>query len=142
VYFHGGAADTPEMESFLSGVVAGRSMELIEAATGRVLVPRLEIAGDSASRKRGLLGRSHLPDGTGLVIAPTNAIHTFFMRFPIDVVFVARDGRVLKVSRHLPSWRIAVGWGAYAVVELAADAATALGIDVGTALRAQPCESG
>jgi len=121
------------MSSFLSaaasgGGAAGGHFELVERDTGRVLVPHLEIAGDSASRRRGLLGRDGLPDGAALAIAPTNAVHTFFMRFPIDIVFVTRAGRVLKVREAVPAWRIAVGLGAYAVVELAAGGAARAGI--------------
>ena len=55
-----------------------------------------------------------------MLIAPTNAIHTFFMRFPIDVAFVARDGRVVKIRAAMPAWRISAAWGAHAVVEMAA----------------------
>jgi uncharacterized membrane protein (UPF0127 family) len=55
-----------------------------------------------------------------LIIAPCNSIHTFFMRFAIDVVFVARDGRVVHVSRAVPAWRLRLALRAFAVVELAA----------------------
>ena len=57
-----------------------------------------------------------------MVIAPTNAIHTFFMKFPIDVAFVTRDGRVLKIKRAMPAWRMAAAWAGYAVIEMAAGA--------------------
>ena len=137
----GGPDKERDMESFLSAVSSGGGpLELVDAKSGRVMVPRLEVAADSASRKRGLLGRTHLPIGNGLVIAPTNAIHTFFMKFPIDVAFVARDGRVVKLSKNLRSWRIAVGCGAYAVVELAANSASPAGLEVGARVRVQPCE--
>jgi len=55
-----------------------------------------------------------------MIIAPTNAIHTFFMRFQIDVAFVTRDGRVLKIRHALRPWRMAAAWGAFAVIELSA----------------------
>jgi hypothetical protein len=67
-----------------------------------------------------LLRHDALAEGSALIIAPTSAIHTFFMRFPIDVAFVARTGRILKVRRDLPPWRIAAAWRGYAVVELPA----------------------
>lgn len=57
-----------------------------------------------------------------MVIAPCSAVHTFFMRFAIDVLFVARDGRALKIYVALPPWRLAFGFGAFAVIELAAGA--------------------
>jgi uncharacterized membrane protein (UPF0127 family) len=90
--------------------------------TGCVLVDALEMAFDSASRRRGLLGRDDLPKGTGLVLAPCNAVHTFRMRFPIDVVFTARDGRVTKIVRRLAAWRAAASFSAFATIELRAGA--------------------
>ena len=131
------------MASFLSAVAKaprGATFELRDADVGRVLVPFLEIAADSASRKKGLLGRDGLPAGAGLVIAPTNAVHTFFMRFAIDIVFVARDGRVLKVRQAVPRRRVAAAWGGYAVVELAAGGARVAGIEVGRRVAVQKRE--
>ena len=89
---------------------------------GQVLASHVELAVDSESRRRGLLGRDRLDEGTALIIAPCSSIHTFFMRFAIDVIFVARDGRVLKTSTALGPRRIALRIGAFAVVELAAGA--------------------
>ena len=75
------------------------------ARTGEWVVTRLESAFDSTARRRGLLGRTGLAPGAGLVIAPTNAVHTFWMQFDIDIVFVRRDGRVIRVSRDVrPRW--------------------------------------
>lgn len=84
------------------------------------MATHIETAFSSADRKRGLLGRDGLPPGQALVIAPTNLVHTFAMRFPIDILFAARDGRVLKVSEAVPPRRIAGALRAFAVVELAA----------------------
>ena len=85
------------MASFLVGGHEGRTRHRDSSSStepsGRVAVPDLEVAVDSATRKKGLLGREGLADGAGLVIAPTNAVHTFFMRFPIDIVFVTQAGR-------------------------------------------------
>lgn len=53
-----------------------------------------------------------------MILAPCGAVHTWFMRFPIDILFAARDGRVLKVARAVRPWRIAVAWTAFATVEL------------------------
>ena len=114
------------MANFLSEAAkprAGSRFELVDASTGRCFVPQLEVAVESATRKKGLLGRDGLAPGAGLLIAPTNAVHTFFMRFPIDIVFVSRDGTVVKVSRAVPAWRMAAAWRGYAVVELAAGGA-------------------
>jgi uncharacterized membrane protein (UPF0127 family) len=89
---------------------------------GQILASHIELAVDSESRRRGLLGRDRLDEGAALIIAPCSSIHTFFMRFAIDVIFVARDGRVLKAYAAVGPRRIALRFGAFAVVELAAGA--------------------
>lgn len=86
--------------------------------TGDVLADQVSGAFDSAARKQGLLGRESWAAGNALVIAPSNAIHTFFMKFPIDVVFVRRDGTVVKAQGPVPPWRLAGALRAYAVIEL------------------------
>jgi uncharacterized membrane protein (UPF0127 family) len=88
--------------------------------TGSTLADHVELASDSKGRTRGLLGRESLADGSVLIIAPCNAVHTFFMRFTIDVVFTDRDGQVLKVCRHLKPWRIGAALGAFAALEFPA----------------------
>jgi uncharacterized membrane protein (UPF0127 family) len=110
------------MPHFLSPLLqsSGRVHGLRHVGTGETLATHLEVAFDSRARRTGLLGRDTLPSGTGLVIAPCSSIHTFFMRFPIDVVFVTRDGRVAKVRRHVKPWRIAAALTAFAVIELPA----------------------
>ena len=55
-----------------------------------------------------------------MIIAPSNAIHTFFMKFPIDVVYVTRDGRVVKCREHLVPWRVSGALRAFGVIELPA----------------------
>ena len=102
--------------------------------SGHILVSRLEAAFDSATRKKGLLGRDRLEPGTGLVIAPCGGVHTFFMRFPIDVVFVARDGRVVKVSHAVKPWRLALAVTAFCVIELPANTAVACATRAGDRL--------
>jgi uncharacterized membrane protein (UPF0127 family) len=96
--------------------------QLINARTGAVVADSVAGAFDSETRRRGLLGRDGMAPGEALIIAPTNAIHTFFMRFAIDVAFVRRDGRIVKVRRAMGPWRIALALRAYAVVEMPAGA--------------------
>jgi uncharacterized protein len=82
----------------------------------------LEPAFDSTSRKRGLLGRDGLAAGHALIIAPSNMVHTFFMRFAIDILIVSRDGRVAKAASSVPARRIVGSWRGFAVVEMRAGA--------------------
>jgi uncharacterized membrane protein (UPF0127 family) len=86
--------------------------------TGELLADSVETAFDSPSRRRGLLGRDGLAHGAALIIAPCSSIHMFFMRFPIDVVFAGRDGRIVRICHTLRPWRIAFGSGAWAVIEM------------------------
>jgi len=111
------------------------SLVLTNTRNDQVVAHTLLRAFDSASRNQGLLKRDFLEEGSALVIAPTNAIHTFFMRFAIDVAFVARDGRVLKVRRAMQPWRVSAAWGGFAVVELAAGALDRAGVQPGDLLR-------
>ena len=115
------------MASFLAPLLrASSGSHLLEnTRNGRVVANHLMTAFDSASRRKGLLGQPSLPEKSALLIAPSNGIHTCFMRFPIDVAFVARDGRVVKVRAALPAWRMALALRAYAVIELPAGALAA-----------------
>lgn len=94
-----------------------------------------EVAETAASRTRGLLGSDGLDQGRGLLLRPASSVHTAFMRFPIDVVFLDRRLRVLKVRRELRPWRSTGCLRARAVLELAAGESARLGIAPGSALR-------
>ena len=87
---------------------------------GRTL--RIEVARGWWGRARGLLGRSGLPPGHGLLLNPCRAIHTLGMRFAIDVVFLDATGRVVRVCRDVPPgrWMVRGGRDAVATLELAA----------------------
>ena len=106
--------------SFLSPMLANSQAGLTirNERNRRELANELIAAFDSKTRRTGLLKHETLADGTAMVIAPTNAIHTFFMRFAIDVAFVTREGRIVKACHALKPWRIAIAPGAFAVIEL------------------------
>ncbi|MFN7979720.1 MAG: DUF192 domain-containing protein [Vicinamibacterales bacterium] len=106
--------------------------------TAALLVTRATLAGDSHSRREGLLKREALSDDEALVIVPTQGIHTFGMRFAIDVVWVDRRGTVVGLSRDVPPKRIRLSWRAFAAVELAAGRIDALGLVRGDRLEALP----
>ena len=98
-----------------------RPHRLVNRTRDLVLATQVEPAFDSDSRRRGLLGRQSLPTDSVLAIAPSNGIHTFGMKFPIDVLFIARDGKVLKRLVSVPSRRISFALRASAVLEFAAN---------------------
>ena len=87
---------------------------------GDPVCERCRVADRPLGRMRGLLGRAALPAGEGVLLRPAAAVHTWFMRFPIDVVFLDADLRVTKVVPALRPWRLASGRGATGVLELAA----------------------
>jgi len=103
---------------------------LANAATGSRLAARVCGAFDSASRRGGLLGRDTFAD-EALVIAPCEAVHTWFMRFAIDLLFVARDGRVLRARPSVAAWRFAWRLGAFATIELPAGTLAATPVAAG-----------
>jgi uncharacterized protein len=84
---------------------------------------------------RGLLGRSELPPGEGIFLRPASSVHTFFMRFPIDVVFVDRELEVVGVRHRVAPWRMAAQRGARSTLELAAGEIERHGIAAGDQLR-------
>ena len=82
-----------------------------------------EVAETLFERARGLIGRSGLDPGKGMLIMKCNCIHTFFMRFPIDATFLDREDRVVKIVRNIRPWRPWVwgGWRAARVLETASN---------------------
>jgi uncharacterized membrane protein (UPF0127 family) len=82
------------------------------------LAHHVEVADYGAKRRKGLLGREMLSRGEGLWIVPCEAVHTFGMKFPIDLVYLDRDKRVKKIRNNMPPWRISVCLSAHSVLEL------------------------
>ena len=109
--------------------------------TGAIVATQLEAAFERETRNKGLLGRTGLSDGHALVIAPCNGVHTFFMKFTIDVFFVAKDGMVRKVSRGLRPWRVALSPGSFAVIEMAHGAAARADVRAGDRFVVEPAPS-
>jgi uncharacterized protein len=101
---------------------------------GRVVCARCVVADSFLTRLRGLLGRRELPRDEGLLINPCSSIHTWFMRFPIDVVFLDRDLGVVRVAPNVRPWRLRWGKGARQVLELAAGEVAERGIAAGDRL--------
>lgn len=90
-------------------------------------------------RALGLMFRRHLQPSVGMWIAPCSGIHTFFMRFPIDAVFVDRELKIVRVRPDLRPWRVVpLVFGAHGVIELPAGAARRLRLECGEALLVEP----
>jgi hypothetical protein len=101
---------------------------------GRVVCEHVEDAASMFARMRGLMGRASLEPGHGMLIRRTGSIHMFFMRFPIDAVFLDRHMQVKKIVRELRRNRIAASMGARSVLELRAGEAERVGLEVGNRL--------
>lgn len=81
---------------------------------------RVEVAGSNVKRSKGLLGRKGLNPGEGMWIIPCEAIHTFFMQFPIDLIYLDRQHRVKKTRAAVAAWRVSACLSAHSVLELPA----------------------
>ena len=126
-------ADNRAVHHFLEPLLRTSTSELKLGIKGQPapLATTLETAFDSAARRKGLLGRTGLPEGAALVIAPCSAVHTFAMRFPIDVIFVRRNGQIVKLRRAMPPARMSAAIGAFAVVEMSAGSIERTNVKVG-----------
>lgn len=107
---------------------------------GIVLAGRVLWATTSQARRRGLLGREQLDRDEGMFIAPTEWVHTFGMRFPIDVAFLSEDGVVLKINCHLRPYRFSkLAIRAQGALELAAGRLSETGTEVGDKIEFRDC---
>ena len=109
-------------------------LRVANQTNGRMLADRAEIAGTSAKRRTGLLKHTSLEPGEGLWIVPCESVHTFGMKFPIDVVFLNRKKRVLKTRPAMAKSRIAFSLRAYSVLELPAGTLAETGTGAGDQL--------
>lgn len=98
---------------------------------GRVVAESVTVADSTGRRLRGLLGKRDLPSGHGVLLRPAWSIHTAFMRFAIDVVFLDADQIVIKIVPSLPPFKTASCRGAREVVELRAGECERRGLALG-----------
>ncbi len=109
----------------------------------RQVADHVERAASFGARLLGLMGREALSEGHGLWIDPCNSVHTFFMKFAIDVLFLDRDHRVVRVVADIPPRRMTrVHWRAVSCVELRAGTAQRSGTVAGDQLRLAPSAAG
>ena len=112
---------------------------LINQRTNAVIARDVEIANTRETRNRGLLGRDRLDSGSALLISPCLAVHTAFMRFAIDAVYLDKAGRVVKVASDLRPWHFAdAARGARDVLELPAHEELPAGVLAAPAALAAP----
>jgi uncharacterized membrane protein (UPF0127 family) len=110
-------------------------IQRVVRADGSAVCDECFVADTVLTRMRGLLGRPPLRPGEGLMLRPASAIHTWFMRFPIDVLFLNRDLVVTAVAEDVAPWRMRARRRSRSVLELASGETRRLGIRSGDRLR-------
>ena len=119
-------------------------LRAVNQTRGALLCAKLENAGGLAGQSRGLLGRDGLDADEGMLFVPGRFepfmwMHMFFMKFAIDIVFLGRGDRVLKIDRELKPWRVSsIVFGARKAIELPAGAAKLSDTEVGDVLEFEP----
>ena len=109
-----------------------RRVRVVNATRQQVLAERAEVAESFLRRGIGLLGRSDWSRSDGLVIVPSDGVHSFFMKMTIDVLHLAKDGTVKRILPSMKPWRIGpIVWGGHAAVELPPGLAAKTGTVVG-----------
>ncbi len=96
-----------------------RTGAIYRAGSNECLIPKVQKTNSTWERMRGLLGRPPLAVDEGLLISPCPSVHTFGMRYSLDLIFLAADGRVVKLVRGLAPWRMTGCATAQTTIELA-----------------------
>ena len=109
-------------------------LRVTNPARGAVLCDRADLATTSATRRQGLLKHTGLASGEGLWIAPCEGVHTFFMKFTIDVVYLSKKKQVLKLRPNMVKRRVSLCLRAYSTLELPAGKIAETGTQVGDQL--------
>jgi len=97
-----------------------RRLRIINQSRGIVLATMAELADTAPARSKGLLGRNSLAKGEALWIVPCESVHTFFMRFALDLVYLDRSQRIVKIRTNVPPWRLSACFRAHSIIEFAA----------------------
>lgn len=116
-----------------SSQIGGR-LSIRNVTRGTDLASAAEVAGTGAQRSKGLLGRTGLAPGEALWIVPCEAVHTFFMKFSLDLVYLDRRRRIVKIKRNVAPWRLSACVRAHSVIEFAAGALHPEGVHLGDQL--------
>ena len=113
-------------------------MRLMNERTKQQVADVVEMADTRQTRRRGLLGRDCLERNAALMLVPCAAVHTAFMRFPIDIVFIDGDGCAVRTASRVQPWRVSIALSARAVIELPAGHLDACEVEIGDRLYLAP----
>lgn len=106
--------------------------KLAKSETGKTIIDKVLITENWLERARGLLGRDQLQAGEAMLISPCNSVHTFFMSYTIDVVYLDKNLKIVKICPELGPWQLSGCSSAAMVLELPAQTANNLNLQVGT----------
>lgn len=111
---------------------------LVNQRTRETVATSVEVAATGAARRRGLLGRDHLDASAAMMLVPCAAVHTAFMRFPLDIVVIDRQGFAVKILTDVRPWSLVAAIRGHAVIELAAGTLKRRQVRVGDRLTVLP----
>jgi uncharacterized protein len=118
-----------------------RRLRVHNPSRDTTLADRAQIADTSKTRKTGLLKHQRLESGEGLWITPCEGVHTVGMKFPIDVLFLDKKRKVVKIRAAMPRWRMAMSLWAHSVLELPSGTVAATKTSAGDQLEFETYES-
>ena len=130
---HGYVPDLTDLAGLEANENGMRKLVLVGPG-GRVVCDTCHLADKPHTRLRGIMGWNSLRRGEGMLIRPTFSIHTMFVRFPIDAVFLDKDMAVVSIAHDLKPWRFAAVRKAKSVLELAAGECRRIGLERGDRL--------
>jgi len=107
---------------------------IANSRTGQIVAEHAELAQSPLKRMKGLLGKKGLAPDEAIILRPASSIHTVFMRFAIDVIYIDRDNKVVKVVRDLVPYRFSAAKGAKTVIEMMTGATTTTDLQPGDQL--------
>lgn len=106
-------------------------LQLINKSKNNLIVKNLFLANSFWSRMKGLMWKKDLTEDEGLVLVPCNSVHSMFMRFPIDLLFLSREFKVIKIIERFKPWRATpIIRDCYQIVELKAGVVSKKGVSV------------
>jgi uncharacterized protein len=112
------------------------------ARTGHVVAEKAVLANSPLSRMKGLLGRGSMPHTEAIILRPAASIHTVFMRFALDIIYLDREDRIVKVVANLVPYRFSSAKKAHTVLEMTSGATAGMDLQTGDQLLMEPVRSG
>ena len=113
-----GSDQLPGPNSSVTTRTAVGLVAVLNVTRNTQIATRAEVAGSGVKRSKGLLGRKGLEPGGGMWIVPCEAVHTFFMQFALDLIYIDKKNRIRKVRSNVGPWRLSACLSAHSIIEL------------------------